>query len=140
MVPVVVGVLDPHARARREALYLYRGKPCPWCGETLRGGDAHEYLVKRGAVVRGAQHLIFVIENTIIAHHQCHIRYGQTKEFKIRCLRHAIKHLGAKRIAEWYISLWRAHGIPVPCGTVDLLPDHEAYLASVLGVETLLEE
>ena len=107
---------------------------CPWCEKVIQGGfDAHEYLVKRSVVPRAKQDLIFVPENVIPLHHECHMAHGQTRTMKVRCLRQAMRHIGAERIARWYLSLWQEHGVPVPRGSVDLLPDWEAYLLSAVG-------
>jgi hypothetical protein len=107
---------------------------CPWCeGVIRRNWDAHEYLVRRASVPVARQDLIFVVENVVPMHHECHMAYGATMECKRRCLDYAIHHLGAQRIGEWYVSLWQDHGLHVPRGTLGEPPDWEAYLHSVAG-------
>jgi hypothetical protein len=95
--------------------------------------DAHEYLVKRSAVPLDKQHLITVPENVVPVHHACHMRWGQTVVFAVRCLEHAISRLGAERTGRWYVSLWETHGLSVPRGLVELVPDWAAYLRGAVG-------
>lgn len=93
--------------------------PCPWCGEPVEKDsfDLHEAIVKRSAVPKDRQHLIFVPENVICLHHSpCHMEHGNTKEMKRRCLPVMIRAIGAPRIGEWYVSLWKEHGLSVPRG------------------------
>ena len=107
---------------------------CPWCQDIIKGAfDAHEYLVRRAAVPRPRQDLIFVVENTVPMHHECHVAHDPTVECRRRCLDYAIHHLGAERIGERYVSLWRDHGLLVRRGTLRDPPDWQEYLHSVAG-------
>lgn len=82
---------------------------CPWCLGIITkqgGADLHEALVHRGAVPRDKQGLIFVKENAILVHHDCHIEQGQTQEMEKRCLWALCKAIGARYVGRWYKSLW----------------------------------
>lgn len=84
------------------------------------GADLHEALVHRGAVQREMQPLIFVKENVILVHHQCHIDYGQTKTMLRACLYEICQAVGARYVGRWYRSLWQDHGLNLRRGI--LLP------------------
>ena len=81
--------------------------------------DAHKYLVKRHSVPKGKQHLIFVVENVVPLHHDCHTQRGQTASARERCLEYAVAHLGAERIAAWYRRVQPEIGLP--CVTVHIV-------------------
>jgi len=113
---------------------------CPWCQQPIRSDYAlHEYLVKRSAVPVAKQHLIMVPENCIPWHNEpCHLRYGQTKEGAWRSLQAATRELTARAVGQWYVSLWKQHGLSVPRGTLppgNVHNEHgwRSYLASVIG-------
>ena len=92
---------------------------CAWCGELIESDLAvHEWLVKRSAVPKAKQNLIMVPQNTIPLHNQsCHIPHGQTREMAARCLKHLVPRIfSARQIGEWYVSLWRDHGLSIPPG------------------------
>ena len=51
---------------------------CDWCGKWLHGvGDLHEWLVKRNVLPKNNK--IFDERNCALLHHNCHMRYGQTR-------------------------------------------------------------
>ena len=104
---------------------------CPWCGEEIDGGfDLHEYMVKRSAVPKDRQDLIMVLENVAPVHHQCHMQHGQTKEMTLKCYNAVAHILSPGRIGEWYVSLWRDHGLSLPQGILYPPPAHS--LASAM--------
>lgn len=102
---------------------------CPVCEEPIESDwAAHEWLVKRSAVPKSKQHLILVPENTVFLHNQqCHLPKGQSRETARLCLFHVARALTAWAIGEWYISLWKEHGLSVPRGApvpLEALPLH----------------
>ena len=104
---------------------------CPWCGEEIKGGfDLHEYLVKRSAIPKDKQDLIMVLENVAPVHHRCHMRHGQTREMTARCYDAVAHTVSPSRIGEWYVSLWRDHGLSLPRGV--LYPPSAHSLASAV--------
>ena len=122
-----------------DPLWQDRAMTCPICSRpiTPRGPDdawdAHEYLVKRHSVPKAKQHLIFVVENIVPLHHDCHAQRGQTAIARQQCLDYAIDRLGAERIAAWYQRMQPEIGLP--CGSIHLFErgEHAAYLKSLLS-------
>ena len=91
--------------------------PCPWCGRPIEEGfDLHEFLVKRSAVPREQQDLIMQVPNLAPVHHACHMQHGQTRDFAIKCLRATALAITAMNVGQWYVALWREHGLSVPRG------------------------
>ena len=115
------------AQIKVELTTMVRGQPrllCAWCSQPLIGGfDIHEAIIKRSKVVRGKQHLIFVLENCVPLHRECHDVSGQSAEMKRRCIEYLCSRLSARQVAVWHISLWREHGLSVPQAT---LPEHDS--------------
>ena len=102
------------------------------------GWDAREYLVKRHSVPRAKQHLIFVVENVVPLHDDCHVQLGQTATVREKCLDYAIADLGAttlsaERIATWYHRTQPEIGLP--CGSIHLFErgEYVNYLKSLLS-------
>ena len=97
------------------------------------GWDAHEYLVKRLSVPKAKRDLIFVVENVVPLHHDCHMQYGQTAIVREKCLNRAIAHLGATRIVAWYRRTQPEIGLA--CGSIHLFErgEYAAYLKSLLS-------
>ena len=92
---------------------------CPWCEHPLdREFDLHEFLVKRSAVPKDKQHLIMVPSNTAPVHHECHMRYGQTKEMAFKCLHRTCTVLNPRTLGQWYVGLWQDHGLSIPRGNL----------------------
>jgi len=92
---------------------------CPWCGEQIANhmeGDLHEALVKRSAVPKDRQELIFVKHNCVLLHHGCHMAHGVEQEMTRRCLRYLAMTVGARYIGRWYYALWNEHGLAVNKG------------------------
>lgn len=91
------------------------GLICPGCGQCITGGwDPHEWLVKRSAIPTDLQHLIFVPENVVPVHHECH---NNSKALTRKCLVHLVPTVfSAARIGMWYSDLWHVHGLSVPRG------------------------
>lgn len=118
---------------------------CPVCSRPVNGHnrprpdfgwDAHEYLVKRHSIPKKHQHRIFVVENIVPVHHvPCHMAAGQERGIRERCLRYAIDHLGAERIARWYIRLQIEFDLPT--GTIPLYEQGRftEYLLSLLTAQ-----
>ena len=127
-----------------DPLWQQRVMTCAVCSRPIGGRwpndawDAHEYLVKRHSVPKAKQHLIFVVENVVPLHHDCHTRYGQTIITREKCLDYAwavlgTTTLGAERIAAWYHRLQPEIGLP--CGSIHLFErgEYAAYLKSLLS-------
>ena len=93
------------------------GLVCPGCGKYIMGDwDPHEWLVKRSAVPKDRQHLIFVPENVIPVHHHCH---NNSKELTRKCLAALVPNVfPAAQIGKWYKSLWDRNGLSVPRGAL----------------------
>lgn len=115
------------------------GLICPGCGQYIMGGwDPHEWLVRRSAVSVPKQYLIFVPENVIPVHHECH---NNSKELTRKCLAHLVPVIfSAIKIGQWYERLWRFNGLSVPKGK--LIPPKDLPLSMRLrmfneGCETL---
>jgi len=91
---------------------------CVVCGEPIESDFAlHHWLVKRNAVSPKNHHLVDVPENLVPMHNQsCHLPHGQSRDVTVKCLDYAARRLTARAIADWYIALWREHGISVPTG------------------------
>ena len=108
-----------------DPLWQQRVMTCAVCSRPIGGRwpnlgwDAHEYLVKRHSVPKAKQHLIFVVENVVPLHHDCHIQLGQTARARAKCLDYAIRYLGAERIAAWYHRTQPEIGLP--CVTVHIV-------------------
>ena len=49
--------------------------------------------------------LIDVLINVVPVHHKCHMMYGQTKEFRRKCLAYVSTLFSAEDILEWYNSV-----------------------------------
>ncbi len=93
---------------------------CVWCGGIISGSfDPHHALVKSSTARHPA--VDEAVENRVPIHRSCHSEHEGDPELKVRGLNYLIDRLGAKRIACWYISLWRVHGLSVTPGT---LPRH----------------
>jgi hypothetical protein len=107
---------------------------CAICGKPVSRNcfELHEVLVKRGAVPKDRQHLIFVKENQVPLHPACHMEKGQTREGDKLCLLALCDRFGAGAIGGWYVSLWKDHGLSVPRGSLGI--DWLSYLAGVLGL------
>lgn len=91
---------------------------CVWCG--LPGGDGpyppRELLRRYGAELRSAwgpldmhewhfkrssgkpDEVIFQLWNVVLAHHKCHMEYGQTRAFYEKCYAHKAYVYGEKRL------------------------------------------
>lgn len=89
---------------------------CQLCGEPQENLDLHEALVKRSAVGKKHQHLIFVQVNCVPLCHDCHMAHGQTRATASKCLLILAKKHSAKGIGEWYVSLIEEHGLSLPKG------------------------
>lgn len=103
------------------------GVRCVWCGEITYTADLHEALVKRSAVHKSRQHLIFVKTNVVPVCHDEHLEYGQSKEMVRRALDALCHRVGARRVGKWYVSLWEEHGLSVPKGLLvprKMIPGH----------------
>lgn len=91
---------------------------CAWCvGNIAAGFDPHHALVKRSQCSHAAIHSEY---NIVPLHRECHAEHGQSAEMTVKALDYLIDRLGAERIARWYISLWRDHGLSVAQGVVPL--------------------
>jgi len=89
------------------ALIKLTYRKCPWCGKEITGNsfDRHHWLIKRGAVPKNSFELIDVLINVVPVHHKCHMMYGQTKEFRRKCLAYVSTLFSAEDILEWYNSV-----------------------------------
>ena len=90
---------------------------CVFCGLTIRHPDnavMHEWLIKRNYLPVKLQHKIMVEENCVLAHFNCHDKYGQTVAFKMRCAKAQYKRYGRDKIAAWVKSLELRQTIWVP--------------------------
>lgn len=105
---------------------------CPICNETLgqTAIDIHEYIVKRNAVPKDKQDLIFVPQNCVLIHRECH---ENSKEVDKKCLDFVLEKISAAEIAQWYWRLSdKIQGLPK--GNVSLYQQEnwELYIRSVL--------
>lgn len=53
---------------------------CFWCEKPGTDLDAHEWCIKRNA--NAPDEVTYQSWNMVLAHHECHITHGQTKEAK----------------------------------------------------------
>jgi excinuclease UvrABC helicase subunit UvrB len=67
--------------------------------------ERHHWLIKRGAVPKNSFELIDVLINVVPVHSSCHQEFGQTREFKHKCLVYVLTISGAEDILEWYNSV-----------------------------------
>ena len=81
---------------------------CPICEKPiLYGFDMHEALITRGRA-QGNKELgiaIMVRENCVAVHHDCHIRHGNTRWVRDKCLRQLLALEGFGNIIGWLTSL-----------------------------------
>ncbi len=116
---------------------------CSWCGESIashspalfgRHWHLHEAIVKRSAVPKDRQDLIFVRQNMVPLHEDCHLNYGQTRECAKRCLEALVGCQSVVSIGKWYVGLWEKHGLSIPRGL--LIPKRDL---SVLKAVALMQ-
>lgn len=94
----------------------------------MGGWDPHEWLVRRSAVPKNEQYLIFVPENVIPVHHHCH---NNSKELTRKCLIHLVPRVfPASQIGRWYQGLWNLAGLSLPHGI--LIPPKDLPIATRL--------
>jgi hypothetical protein len=113
---------------------------CPWCEHPITdrtGFHAHEWLVKRSGLNAKHHDLIFVPENVVPIHPECHERHGQTVDAKRVILEYAARILNADRIGRWYVGLWREEGLSVPRGLYQEPYEIPLYLGREMFMEGL---
>lgn len=87
---ICVSIMDTRcpylARATRSRISFHY-RTCAWCGQPIVGlaFDPHHWHVKRGMVPADAFPVIDVVVNVVPLHHDCHMRYGQTRAMEARC-------------------------------------------------------
>lgn len=97
---------------------------CPLTGAKLVDGwDLHEVFVRRSGVAPKYHDLIMVKENCIPLEHQAHIAIGNSREALRKCALRMFKRISARRVKDWYVTLWQEHGLSVDKGL--LLPPKE---------------
>lgn len=124
-------------RALRTHLYISRRDPhharCAVCDCVLIGYqriDLHEFLVKRNAVPEDKQDLIFVPENCVLIHRECH---ENSHEVDRKCLDYVLRFISAAKIADWYWQLTKQFS-GLPKGNIKLhqSSDWKLYVRSLL--------
>ncbi len=91
-------------------------RQCAWCRREYNGFHVHEALVKRSAVTKKKQSLLFTVNNCVPLHPDCHLTHGQTTEMARRCLAYMGETISYSRIGKWYSELWKTHGLSIPTG------------------------
>lgn len=93
---------------------------CAWCatGTAKDRFHPHHALVKSSQVRHWA--VDNALENRVPLCWQCHDAHGQSAAMTVKALDYLCERLTAKRVALWWISLWRDHGLSVARGAVPL--------------------
>lgn len=89
--------------------------PCPVCGRPVNyhKAEVHEWLVKRNAVPVEMQDLIFVPENCVLIHCECH---DNSREVTAACKEFVTRRVSPYKIRLWYKNLIYGHGLSLPRG------------------------
>lgn len=114
---------------------------CPWCKKTIstrEGADLHEALIKRGEVPREKQDLIFNKHNCVLLHRACHTQWGSSGAMVRRCLRAICEAVTARRVGEWYVSLYTEHKLHLRKGL--LIPKKSMKVAQAMAYIPVGEE
>lgn len=93
------------------------GPSCIWCSLVIKEPDdavMHEWLIKRNALPVKLQYLIMHEYNCVLAHNDCHHKYGQTTLFKMRSARAQYKRYGRDKIVAWVESLSLRQTVWIP--------------------------
>lgn len=102
---------------KKSQRYIF-GFRCAWCetGLVMHHWHPHHALIKSSTARHWA--VDNAVENRVPLCWKCHDAHGQSAEMTVKALDYLIDRLGAERIARWYISLWRVHGLSVAQGTL----------------------
>ena len=105
---------------------------CPWCTNEVKNPDLHEAFVKRSAVPKRKQDLIFHICNCLYVCHECHMHFGQTNEMTARCLAMAARTVTLPKVGMWYVGLWQEHKLHIQKGL--LIPPKQTSTSTCLDI------